>query len=373
MKTFYTIVVLVCFSLVAYSQSPLQETVGNPPASTSVTSYTGWWRQGITYTGNAEVQNINPSNYNYASAVGNVYFTNTPGTYLEMKGFPNTQADALEINFGMFGYDTANHNIPNELLLSISLDSGLTWSPLNYHRFLYQFYPAKPWDLFDATYMDTLNQLPINVSKLVVRFEQTIATKTFRIDDIVVHFISALPIHLKSFSATALNGKAYLNWNASSTGDKDLFLIEKSKNGRDFSTVGQQYAKGEGEYSYNYVDNFSSNKTFYRLKSINTNGKSFYSKIVMINPASNNNKLIESVFPNPAKDILHVQLNNHSEQKVNLSLVDTKGMLSLQKNFKLSEGISNCELNIQNLKAGVYYLTASTSETKEIQKIVVTK
>ena len=364
MKKGYTLLAMIFITVAVQSQSPHFEDVGNPTTTTSVNTYTGWSDQTSSYTGTAEVQNVNPSNYNYASGLGNIVFTNTVGTYFQISGMPNIGSVYTSITFGLHGYDTSNPTILNELELMASIDSGFTWIALPYHRMFEGFWSPKPWDIFTAT----LGQVN-NTSRLIFRFNQTTSTKPFRIDDIEVGFTIALPIKLNYFKAVANREKASITWSASTTSDKDVFVIEKGTNGELFSPLQKIKAKGNGEFNYVYNDAIN-DKTFYRLKMIDIDGKSTYSNIAVVKPPS---QLIQEIYPIPAKDLLHIRLNNPTSQAITLSVADVSGHQRLRQILKTEGGAMIYDLNMQALEAGVYYLTVFTSDQHYTERIVVTK
>jgi len=67
-------------------------------------------------------------------------------------------------------------------------------------------------------------------------------------------------------------------------------------------------------------------------------------------------------YPNPARDILHVQTNG----KATLFLTDQSGKILFTKNINGKE-----EINVTNLAAGLYYLR--NNETGAVQKVVIAK
>ncbi len=379
MKKLYSLVALLTISLIARSQGTLPtETVGNPTTTTPVSSYTGWSNQGTpTYVGTAVVSTINPSapnantNYTQPSGKGNILFNNTPGTYFQLSNFPSVSYQAININFGMY-LDSINVNAnPYELLIQASIDSGINWRTLQYNRNYGQWTGINTGlNIPDST---TPFFYVADASKLLIRFIQTSSVNSFRMDDIAVSLYMLLPIKLKNFTVNGTSAKTSLVWNAFSNSNKEIFIVEKSRDGVQFLPVNQVNAKGNGEYSYEYYDETNRNKTFYRLKMINTDGKGAYSKIIMVNYTLNRNQLVEAVYPVPAKDILHFQINNVTEKSIKFSIADVSGKIKLRKTLPLIEGINNLELNILNLEMGVYYLTAMTSENSQTEKIIVTK
>lgn len=105
MKNLLLFLILSSLNSVAYEQQ--LETVGYPDTTTQVNVYTGWTNQGLlTFSGNAEVQNTQPSDYQGASGAGNIFFTNTPGTYFEISDFPPDTVSNIHIMYGIRNYDT---------------------------------------------------------------------------------------------------------------------------------------------------------------------------------------------------------------------------------------------------------------------------
>lgn len=76
----------------------------------------------------------------------------------------------------------------------------------------------------------------------------------------------------------------------------------------------------------------------------------------------NNNKKKFIVYPNPAKDILHVQTN----KLTSFSLIDQSGKILSTANIN-----GNGTINISNQATGIYYLR--NNSTHEVNKIVVIK
>jgi hypothetical protein len=68
------------------------------------------------------------------------------------------------------------------------------------------------------------------------------------------------------------------------------------------------------------------------------------------------------VYPNPVKNILHVQVN----ARTSISLINQSGSILFTKNIN-----GKSEINITNLSSGLYYLKNNT--TNEVQKVIVTK
>ncbi|HET8963692.1 MAG TPA: hypothetical protein VFM99_07335, partial [Chitinophagales bacterium] len=111
-----------------------------------------------------------------------------------------------------------------------------------------------------------------------------------------------LPISLLSFTGYAMGYENLLNWSTASELNNDYFDIQKSSNGKDFTTFGKINGAGNSSQTleYSFIDRtpFPST-TYYRLKQNDFNGHHEYSNIISIaNDASD----YFNVFPNPSLD-----------------------------------------------------------------------
>ena len=116
MKKSLLLLTIFCAFIIAKAQQPVLETVGTPTVSTPVTSYTGWANtSGFTFLGNAQVQNQEQNTMPTSTAGGNIFITNTVGTYFEVSfSFNRNDAYYPAIEFAMRNYNAAS---PNELVV----------------------------------------------------------------------------------------------------------------------------------------------------------------------------------------------------------------------------------------------------------------
>ena len=76
-----------------------------------------------------------------------------------------------------------------------------------------------------------------------------------------------------------------------------------------------------------------------------------------------------NLFPNPATYTLAVSFENESEM-ANLKIVNMLGEVVMQKQINAVEGIFETQMNIANLKSGMYMLKVET-ENGESRKVFV--
>jgi hypothetical protein len=173
--------------------------------------------------------------------------------------------------------------------------------------------------------------------------DATGSNKTF-FDNLVVGAItcSPLPVELTTFSAKFVEDerKVDLNWTTASEINSDYFLLEKSKNGEDWSLVSKIQAAGNSSVQLNYYyqdANPYSGTSYYRLKQIDFDQSFKYSPAAKVD---NYNATEVQVFPNPQSRGQEVVVSFPAGFKDEITLVlrSTDGKVVLQKVYEIKEG-----------------------------------
>ncbi|MBA3663603.1 MAG: T9SS type A sorting domain-containing protein [Bacteroidetes bacterium] len=76
------------------------------------------------------------------------------------------------------------------------------------------------------------------------------------------------------------------------------------------------------------------------------------------------------VYPNPAKDLLNIQMNNNSGKNVSATLTNLLGQVVRAENMG-SESVINSTLSLQNLDKGIYVLTLKDETSTVTKKIII--
>lgn len=95
------------------------------------------------------------------------------------------------------------------------------------------------------------------------------------------------------------------------------------------------------------------------LKAVSVNGISEYSQPVSVTKTLTGIEIINKpeleIYPNPAKDILSIDFNYLNEGNIVIEIKDIKGR-SVFNQLLTNDGSSHADLNIQQLKSGIYIL-----------------
>ena len=174
---------------------------------------------------------------------------------------------------------------------------------------------------------------------------------------------SSLPVTLANFDAAQKSGKVTLTWNTILELNNDGFEIERRIGNGTYQRIAFVDSKAPGgngtAYSYSFDDNSALPKgvTYYRLKQVDFDGRATYSEIRAVRSA--NGTLVLSVYPNPSRGTTNVAIPAGTGM-VDVTLSDFTG-----KSLQQWTGLNTSNLQLTNLKPGMYTLRVSVRATGE--------
>ena len=182
-----------------------------------------------------------------------------------------------------------------------------------------------------------------------------------------------LPVHLISFQGNMnKNNKVTLNWTVADNEIANSFEIERSFNGRDFTTVGVVLASekmGTENYTF-YETTTGTDKVMYRLKMIDKHHEVDYSRILIFQSKStiaNNIKIIG----NPVNDKLTFSFTSSATQQVDVKVYDMSGKVVLKNKVNSLEGSNVISLPLSStFKAGMYIVEVNNGTELQSSKFI---
>ena len=179
-----------------------------------------------------------------------------------------------------------------------------------------------------------------------------------------------LPISLRQFNGWYNAGTANLSWTSANEVNAANYTVQRSTNGVDYVNVSQLTASGSANgYSYNFADKKAASNTgklYYRLVIATRDGIKTYSNVILI---SLNSQAILSVYPNPVKSNLSLQIANTKDENVTLQVVDMLGKVLKQQSAQLYNGINNVSLSVSDLARGNYIIIVKGEKVAQKQFI----
>ncbi|ACT93289.1 metallophosphoesterase [Dyadobacter fermentans] len=224
------------------------------------------------------------------------------------------------------------------------------------------------WSTGDTSREVTVS--PAVTTEYVVKDEYSCLSDT---TEVIV--TNPLPVKLSHFSGSFHDGRVTLEWETTEEINAGYFLVERSQDGRTFEPIGKVDALGDSRkvnaYHYddeNVNDNFYNSNIYYRLKEVDRDGKTQYSRIVSIKLDSYANDKIR-IKPNPSSgEEIWVEIGK--------GIGKCKLILSNVNGQTLREMSSNAETIAQSyplgkLNAGTYIIKAVFGSEIISRKFVV--
>lgn len=189
-------------------------------------------------------------------------------------------------------------------------------------------------------------------------------------DVFIARFIpsTSLPLTLLQFQAENNGNDVQLNWQTSQEENTTSFAVERSADGKTFTTIGTVKAVNNASFKNNYAltDAQPLNGTaYYRLKMIDIDGRFTYSQMVSVRRNDNNATL--QLAPNPASNVLYVQAKG--SEPVTVQITDMHSRL-LQQQSRILNGNTSFSVNIGQLSPGIYYLTVKGKQLNLVQSFI---
>jgi hypothetical protein len=179
-----------------------------------------------------------------------------------------------------------------------------------------------------------------------------------------------LPVKLIGFNANEFKGRVVLRWITSEEENFDHFEIERSLNGKEWSTIGSVDGMKErhNNPAYSFTDQSPTVANYYRLKMIDIDLQFGYGSIVAVKIAGQHEAV--KVYPNPATVMLFVS-NTQPGVWQHLEFTNASGQVVLTRKYCSSESVIS--MNVGSLKKGMYFLTISDAKglTQTCDKIVI--
>ncbi len=193
---------------------------------------------------------------------------------------------------------------------------------------------------------------PYNASILIV-----VKTSAGCLDKIIyIPNSTVLSVNLISFQGNQDYNKIMLNWSVDQNETADRFELEKSFDGRNFTTAAIVFStENSGVENYSFKETAPvAGKIIYRLKIFDKNQKAGYSNNLVFQENSVLNSALK-IINNPVNDKLVLSFQNNSCQVINIKLVDANGRLVQEQKINGYKGCNIINLTLNSVfKSGIY-------------------
>ena len=203
------------------------------------------------------------------------------------------------------------------------------------------------------------------------------STYTFRIDKtraasfgsdrfkLVFEQIGALPTRLVNFTGKKSKVGTELKWVTAFEKNIERFEIERSPDGREFTTIGRVESTGnsKSKVDYQFEDRSPiAGTNYYRLKQVGINGTSSYMDPITVDFSVDKNNMDLKLYPNPTVDEIYVSLEGLSG-KFAVRIFNTAG-------YEVKNSVVNYSgpvlQKVSDLQKGTYFIRVTDSNTNTL-------
>ncbi|MEH0157250.1 hypothetical protein V6R21_24265 [Limibacter armeniacum] len=185
---------------------------------------------------------------------------------------------------------------------------------------------------------------------------------------------SVLPVELIFMSAQPNSeGGVHLTWATASEVNNDYFEIQRSTDGKHFTSIG--FVEGNGtaqqriDYSYFDAETLNGN-LFYRLKQVDYNGAFEYFHLV-VNHTQPEKWNIKALANNTStQGHLKIQLYSPDTQDMQISLMNINGTVLYHQTISAQQGQSLFTIPHNKFSKGIMVLTVYSKDQKKSIKII---
>lgn len=173
--------------------------------------------------------------------------------------------------------------------------------------------------------------------------------------NLVIQEDQLVPVTIKYFKGSLMNGYALLEWATSQEINNKEFIIEKSANTRDFVKSATIPANTSG--IYNWKDLSFKDNTFYRLVQVDVDGKKNYYSIIEVKSTA----ALYGISIQAHAGAYFIMFNNGKQQQpINISVFDMNGKPIHTQRAMASEGSNMYELPVKI--NGAYLIAIQTQD-----------
>lgn len=178
--------------------------------------------------------------------------------------------------------------------------------------------------------------------------------------------LATLPVRFINFYGKLLTNKTVqLDWQAYVDGMHDYFEVEKADNSGAFHKI----AKVDGQLFRAFDNTPDIGSNIYRIKQVDKNAAVTYSQSININTSFG--KSVVSIFPNPVKDILNLNITG-VDAASQFIITDVTGNVLHKQQLPAGAASANIKVNLSNLASQLYFIKIvnKKNETVSIQKFL---
>lgn len=165
-----------------------------------------------------------------------------------------------------------------------------------------------------------------------------------------------LPVNFSWLDIKCESRGVLISWSTAQEQNSSHFEIQKSVDGVNWSALGSIPAAGNSNSakSYSFKSSSPDQNSFYRILEYDINGRTQLSSVLRSSCAAPG---LFSIWPNPARDYIYINLTGSVSGKILVKIFDSKGGLVKQENLDALAGTYQFKLDVRSLPKATYQLS----------------
>jgi len=181
-----------------------------------------------------------------------------------------------------------------------------------------------------------------------------------------------LPVTLTQFSAQCEEDNATIEWQTASEHNADVFVIERSSNGKDWTVVDEVAAAGNSNTTIDYMyKDFGRARgvNYYQLHQVDVDGKSVtYGPI----SATCDVEVVEiAVYPNPTDGEFALEISAPQSETYQVILETADGNRISDTEYQIKQGMNMIPMHAKDLDAGIYFIRVINGSDSYLKKVSI--
>jgi hypothetical protein len=158
-----------------------------------------------------------------------------------------------------------------------------------------------------------------------------------------------------------------VSWTTDNEATANRYVVEWSRNGRNFEPVNEIPSKGRGTKTYSYTHDpkdFGKGKLYYRVKQLDERDVPSYTSIQYV-LFSDDGPMDPGIYPNPVINNINISFGSPQTGKVVADLVSITGQTLLSQTWKAA-GITSLQVGLnRQYPSGTYWLRIRNADSGE--------
>ncbi|HKB85242.1 MAG TPA: T9SS type A sorting domain-containing protein [Ignavibacteriaceae bacterium] len=238
---------------------------------------------------------------------------------------------------------------------------------------------APPSEPASPTIGPISNAAATDINPGAVSFRKYSANENLVVDGIRVAatWSDAVPVELSSFTASVNNNSVTLNWKTATETNNRGFQIQRKTSNSGWTNVSFVNGNGTSTKSneYSYVDNnLESGNYSYRLKQVDFDGSSEFSKVVEVEVNNPVKFELSQNYPNPFNPTTKINFSVPSNGNVRLTVYNVLGQeIAVLVNGFMKSGSHTIDFNASDLNSGLYFYKLEGNGMSQVKKMMLVK